>query len=75
MLQLKKAGILRDIKKHYPELEIRDVRCFLRSDPTTKPGSDAGREIKQKPEPDENTEEYQEFRALLERLRNQGEEE
>jgi predicted nucleic acid-binding Zn ribbon protein len=74
MLQLKKAGILKDIKKHYPELEIRDVRCFLKSDPTAVPGSNVTGKPTQKPEPDENTEEYQEFKELLERLRNQGEE-
>ncbi len=72
MLQLKKSGILREIKKRYPELEIRDVRCFLKSEKPAAPRSQESGETKQNPEPDENTEEYQEFKALLQRLRNQA---
>ena len=72
MLQLKKTTALKKIKEHYPELEIRDIRCFLRSNTG---GDSPPVEIKERPpvpEADKNSEEYLEFKALLDRLREKG---
>jgi predicted nucleic acid-binding Zn ribbon protein len=79
LLQLKKSQILKDIQGRYPELEIRDMRSFVRSD-----AGDNNRAIESEPpnepggpvtaSPDENSEEYREFKSLLDRLRSQIEE-
>jgi predicted nucleic acid-binding Zn ribbon protein len=67
MFQLKKATILKSIKKNYPELEIRNIRCFLSSGIDKEPSPV---ELKERsPSVDQNTKEYEEFKALLERLR------
>jgi len=39
MLQLKKSQLLKNIRKRYPELEIRDIRCFLQRE--TKPETES----------------------------------
>ena len=72
MLQVKKKSILRDIKRRYPELDIRELRCFIQSQSTQagqrppKLHREAGKVT------DENSPEYKEFVALLERLKKQS---
>ena len=73
MLQLEKAAILKSIQGHYPELEIRDIRCFLRWNNENAPAPVELHERPPAPETDMNTEEYREFRALLDRLRGMPE--
>lgn len=90
MLQLKKSKILKDVKAKYPELGIVDIRCFVTSgqagtqmpDRTTgvrgvvsEQSPETGSRPQEAPAgPDESSEEYQEFKALLERLRERGDE-
>ncbi|MBT3273773.1 MAG: DUF721 domain-containing protein [Spirochaetales bacterium] len=76
MLQIKKPQILKGIQKSFPELDIVDIRCFIRKTPESeirgneKIGPDYHQVEKAV---DENSEEYQEFQALLRRLREQAE--
>lgn len=84
MFQLKKSQILKTIKNQYPELDIRDIRCFLMKE--TPADLEPVEELplpqravlpprEQTPESDQdpkNIEGYEEFQALLKRLRDKN---
>lgn len=76
MFQLQKTAMLRKIKKQFPELDILDIRCFLmKEQPTPEPVNPT--EALESPTPaaeDQEAEGYQEFKALLNKLRERGEE-
>ena len=68
VFQLKHSSILRAIKKRYPELDIKDIRCYLKSRNDPRPAAiKSTRRIS--PQTDESTQEYKEFKSLLERLK------
>ena len=69
VFQLKSATILRKIIKKYPELEIQDIRCYLKKENREKQQLIAKPERRRPPPVDENTKEYREFKDLLNRLR------
>ena len=69
VLQLKATRILKAIKSKYPELDVEDIRCFLQSEQPDPPDQ-TPKNGRPSPAPfDENTEEYREFKVLLDRLR------
>jgi hypothetical protein len=82
MIQLQKKKIIADMKKRYPELEIVDMRMVLydgsargaggRSERPDEQaggkGSGDGSSDKQRADIEE-TEEYRDFKAMLERLK------
>ena len=75
LLQMRKSEILGRIKKKYPELDIRDIRIFLGASPSREIPTRTER-IRQHSPPEtkeiENTEEYREFKKMLQRLKKRN---
>lgn len=75
MLQMRKSDILGKIKKRYPELDIRDIRIFLAAAPKSEkaPRAERTRQHRSPEKEDiENTEEYQNFKKMLQRLKKRN---
>ena len=71
IFQLKHSSILKAIKKRYPELDVEDIRCYLKSKNDSPSAANKPRR-NIPPQIDESTQEYKEFKNLLERLKKQG---
>ena len=75
MLQMKKGKILATMKKRYPELDIQDIRIFLgtvsKRDQIVNPVSH-NVETEKTGEDLEDTQEYQDFKNMLLRLREEA---
>ena len=79
MLQMKKGTILRNMKRRYPELDIKDIRIFLGTGVAAAPVDDNHRDKRRADDPVndtgetaedvENTQEYLDFKKMLKRLR------
>ena len=76
MIQIRRASILRKVRKSYPELEIRDLRFFLEREPAREEANPKkigdGNSVENRSVSHKETNEdegYREFERFLQRVR------